>query len=121
MARIVEAAGEPTVLDLVIRIDRIEPIVLENQEKIAENRNEIAVIKRKLSPPRSAIVWAIAALIVLIANIVAIFTVINSEELGTVALRQPSVFVFGEIMLLLVTFTWLRQAVLIVRNTNDER
>ena len=121
VARIVEAAGEPTVLDLVIRIDRIEPIVLENQEKIAENRNEIVVIKRKLSPPRSAIVWAIAALIVLIANIVAIFTVINSEELGTVALRQPSVFVFGEIMLLLVTFTWLRQAVLIVRNTNDER
>lgn len=121
VAHIVEAAGEPTVLDLTIRIDRIEPVVFENKAGVEENRADIVLIKRKLSPPISAIVWFVAAMIVVVANIIAVFTVINTEELGAVAIRQPSVFILGEVMLLLLTFTWVRQAVLIVRNVSDER
>ncbi len=107
--------------DLGKRVGDLEISEERQNVLLAEHTHDIAAIQRKLAPPLSAILFAVAAIVVFIVNTSGMFWLLNNEELWPVLSQEPVIVAGFELAVVALIVTWTRQAILISRGEGAGR
>ncbi len=107
--------------DLGARVSSLEVSFSSAETERKQDRERLKAMERKLSPPISAILFAVAVAIIFTANIFVIFWLLNNTELWPVLREEPVIIGLFEIAVVLLMATWTRQAILITRGEGAGR